>query len=146
MDENSGATEVAGEESGSALRQKLEAEIAARKAAETANSELAAQVVILQGGFDRLSPQDLAGIPTNELATKAAELQTAKATEAETLFRAEALKRGIQLPVQETVDEPSTPPSGWNRVASLGTLGGTPPGQIVKQPKGADELLESVWS
>lgn len=131
-------TEVT-EESGTALRSKLEEAIAANREFEKTTQSLAAKVVILENGFSYVKPEDLAGVPVDEFAAKAAEIQAAKAAERESIFRQEAEARGIQF---DSTAKPATADPAISRVASLGNLGGTPVGQQRPQPQTPDDWLD----
>lgn len=143
MDESTG-TEVSTEESGSALRAKYEAEMKARQDAERVNHELASTVVILQGSHDLVKASDLAGVQADQLAAKAAELQTQRVKERDDFFAAEAARRGIRLDAPS--ETPSALPEGMSRVASLGSLGGTPPSQVKPTLETADDYLNAAFS
>jgi hypothetical protein len=136
------STEVTGEESGSSLRARLEAEIAAKNAALQANAELAAEVTIVKGGHSLVTQADLLNVPTDQLAAKAAEIQAQRAAERESIFRAEAAARGITL-TEAQAPAPAMDPA-LARVASLGSLGGTPPAQNRPVPSTADEMLDAA--
>ena len=136
------STEVS-PESGSALRTQLEQEIAQKRAALEENQRLASTVVILQHGLDRVKPEDLTGVPTEQLAAKAAEIHQARVAEEEAIFARVAAAKGIKLDgVPTSTTEAVTPlPDGLIRASSLGTLGGVPIGQLKPQPQTADEMI-----
>ena len=138
MDDSTVATS---EESGSTLRTRLEEALKANKELGDANKALSAEVVITRSGLTLVKPADLAGVETDQLAAKAAEIEATRTAEREQMFIAEAARRGITLTPSIDATTPVVN-SALNRVASLGSLGGVPPAQVKHVPVTADELLD----
>lgn len=116
------------QESGSTLRAKLEASIAEANALR----ETAAEATVK--GFKYVKPSDLAGVAPKEMASKALEIEAAKAAERDTLLREALAERGL---TDDQLDEalgklaggekPDSEPTAADRVASLGQLAGSAP-------------------
>lgn len=120
-----GTPEGNGEESGSALREKLETEIAAKTAAESTARELAAQQ------FKHVSPADLAGVPLGDLITKGQELEQAAEAQRQQILADALAERGLSpekiaemvgdKPASQTSTE--TQPQSFGSLATAGNLG-----------------------
>jgi hypothetical protein len=84
-----------GTESGSSLRDKLEAEIAARRDLESQLSSYKAKDLIAEKGWQHVNPDDLKGVGLAELETKGAELEASKAALKESVLKEVLSKQGI---------------------------------------------------
>lgn len=114
------------DQSGSTLRDKLEAAIALNKSLA---SQLATTVA---GGFKFVKPEDLAEVEPDQFTTKAQEIEEARKTQAEEYARqllAERFGSEVDLdsllPKAEAQPQPDS--GAADRLASLGQLGGVPP-------------------
>lgn len=74
-------------ESGGALRQKLEAALKTNAEKDAVIATYKATDVIKAQGYKYVTPQDLTGVPIDELAAKAAELEGQKQAAASTLLK-----------------------------------------------------------
>jgi hypothetical protein len=116
------------QESGGSLREKLESTIAANKALE---AELAKNVA---EKFRHVKPEDLTGVSYHEMAAKASQLEQAREEQRKQILLEALNERGIQ---GDDLDAALAKVTGTNagdqaqatsRLASVGTLQGTPPG------------------
>lgn len=109
------------EESGSALRAKLEAEIAKNKA----TAEVLASVVASSHKY--VKPEDLAGVDPTQLVEKATEIEAKRAAEREELLREVLQERGLaDEKLEEIIGSKSESDGAADRIASLGQLNGAP--------------------
>lgn len=131
------ATEDHSEESGTALRAKLEAALAENKVLRSTAATTVAQT------FKYVKPEDLADVAPDQIAAKAQEIETARTADAEALVKKFLVDRGVAEGDLESVmanlgqaKPAATAGADDALIASLGTLGGTPiQPQIV--PEGA---------
>lgn len=124
----------AGQESGSALRQKLEESIETNKGL---TQVLASKI---SKDFRYVKPEDLATVSFDQMEARAAELEAQRAEERATVLRESLAERGLegddleaalaQLAGKGDEPKPNTAPAS-SRVASLGSLGGAPVTQDV---------------
>lgn len=112
-------SDESGQESGGALRANLEATNAENKVLREA---LTTQVV---GRFKYVSPEDLAGVAPNDLDAKAAEIETQRAEQRQSLLNEELKARGLSdKQIAEIVGQSSvgTPPT-QSASPDLGNIG-----------------------
>lgn len=94
------------QESGSSLRQKLEAALAENKALKAKQAELVAKDVIRDKGLSLVKPEDLADVAPEEIEAKAAELQKAKEAEMRSTIRTVLAQKGVaEDDLDEAVDD-----------------------------------------
>lgn len=74
-------------ESGGALRTKLEEALRAKAEVDAKLAGYEAKDVISAQGYKYVTPQDLTGVPSTELAAKAAELENTKLDQAKAILR-----------------------------------------------------------
>jgi hypothetical protein len=132
--DGSGSAEATTEESGGALRQRLEATLAEKAAAEAKAAQALAELTVVKSGFKFVKTEDLVGIAHEEMAAKAAELEQTRAQERETVLREALVERGVAdgdldaalkaLAGQATADPPAV--NAATRAAQLGNLTGPP--------------------
>jgi hypothetical protein len=120
-----GVVDESNNESGSALRERLEATIEASKAtAAELNRRVAA-------AHEFVTPEDLAGVPLDQLDTRAAEISQARAAERTELLKEELKRRGVAEDQLEAalanLGVATQAPPVSSQVASLGSLPGTVP-------------------
>lgn len=125
MDEST-APEGASQESGKELREKLESAIAESKRLQEENKRLAATVVIKDQGLDRVKPEDLLDVPSDELEAKAKEIQEARRAEEEAIFARIAREKGLNV---DELEAKGGIPEGLSRAGGLGSITGSLPGQ-----------------
>lgn len=85
-----------GTESGGQLRAKLEAALAANKTLTEEVLGFKAEKVISAKGFKFVTPEDLHGVGLDELETKAAEVEAAKAAQRESVVKQVLADKGLQ--------------------------------------------------
>lgn len=117
-----------------ALRQKLEEALQANRQLADSNRSLTIEKVI-RDGASYVKPEELATVPLGEVATTAARLQ------AERVALREQLR--TELVTELGVPATSSPDNqAQARVASLGSLGGTPPPATApREPRNARERI-----
>ena len=94
-----------GTESGGALREKLEAELAENKALREA---LATEVV---GSFKYVKPEDLSQVAPNELRDRAAQIEQERQAERQDLLKSELAAKGWdEKQIEEFLGNEGTPP------------------------------------
>lgn len=136
------------QESGSALRQKLEAALAKERAATKAAAEAVSK------GFKFVKPEDLQDVEAHELSEKAAEIEQNRAAEQDRLLRQALADRGFADEDLDTAisklkggNEPASSDEGAaERVASLGSLGGTAPSKPEPQLFGEDRIRAAIYA
>lgn len=115
------------QESGGALRDNLEAAIAETKALKKVLAETTA------GSFQYVKPEDLMDVAPNDLATKAAEIEQARATERQEVLKSELTARGWTEEQIEQTLAAEAPKAEQKREqtqnvqSALNGLGGGPP-------------------
>lgn len=118
------------QESGSALREKLESTIAANKALE---AELAKNVA---EKFRHVRPDDLTGVSYHEMAAKAAQLEQEREEQRKQILLEALSERGLQGDDLDAAlakiagGSGESTGSSTSRIASSGTLQGTPPAAV----------------
>jgi hypothetical protein len=122
------------EESGSVLRGKLEAAMAAEKAWKSKALE-----ALTKG--THVTPADLADVTVDELETKVAEVNKAREAERTSIFEAELKARGLSL---DSIGKPAQADDPMSRVASLGSLNGTPPSRHQPEPADAKARIQAA--
>lgn len=134
-------TEEKSEESGSALRAKVEA----------ANAENKALRELYAGTFKHVKADDLAGVVPAEFATKAAEIETARLAERDAIAKEVLAERGLPVEDLDTVLQTLNQPQAGGaddgaaaRIASLGQLGGTVPNLTPTNVFGADRIAAAL--
>ena len=114
------------EESGSALRAKLEAALAEANQLRSQSASLLAEKVVRDEGLKYVKPEDLTGVDSSQLADKAREIEAARTAERNELLQSVLAENGLTL---EGVGAKTSADDAASRVASLGKLGGVPPSQ-----------------
>jgi mannitol-1-phosphate/altronate dehydrogenase len=105
-------------ESGTALRAKLEAALAENKALRTTAATTVAQT------FKYVKPEDLAEVAPDQIAVKAQEIEAARTADAEALVKKFLADRGV---AEGDLAKPEPAAAGAGAlIASLGSLGGQP--------------------
>jgi hypothetical protein len=139
-----GVPDESGNESGSALREKLEATIEANKATA---AELNRRVA---SAHEFVTPEDLAGVPLDQLDAKAAEISQARAAERQALLVEELKRRGVAEDQLEAAlanlgVKPQEQPAP-SQVASLGQLPGNVPAvnQVPEGVRGYDRIRAAI--
>jgi hypothetical protein len=122
-----------GSESGSKLREKLEAEIAKNRVLH----EKLTERIVREHKF--VSVEDLKGVSYDQLEAHAAEVEKAKTEQRSTILRETLVEKGIpedqlDAALERLVgSEKATPPPATTRVASLGGLQGTAPQKVPQE-------------
>lgn len=137
-------------ESGSGLRAKLEAALGTIKTYETELIGFKAEKVIQEKGLKHISAADLAGIPLNELDTKAPELDAAKAQQAESLFRSTLAARGLSGDQLEsalavlTGSAPEPASAVLDRIRKVGSVQAAAPASPTEQGLYGEDLIRAA--
>lgn len=116
------------EESGSTLRQKLEAAIAEANAWKS-------QAIGLAGASHKgIKADDFEGVAPDQFSAKAKEIAEARAAEREALLKEALAERfGPDVDLDSVLSNPASQPADDGaaaRIASLGSLGGSPPSAV----------------
>lgn len=136
-----------GQESGSALRQKLELALTRERAAR----KVAADAVVAQ--FKGVTVEDLHEVDPEEFATKAAEIAEARAAERQRILREALSEAGLPTDELDTaISRLRSAPQGddgghetaADRVNALGALGGMVPTKSEPQLWGEDRIRAAV--
>jgi len=123
------------EESGGALRDRLEEALKANTELGARNRTLEVQVAVQ--GFKYVKPEDLNDVPIDQVQAKAEALEASRIADREAM-RAEVMAE-MNL---KTAGESKPLDPAITRVAALGTLGGTPPGEQKPVPQTPDDWLD----
>ena len=127
-------------ETGSELRERLEAALAENKALRGTTASVVASA------YKYVRPEDLDGIDPGQLMDKAKEVEAARTEERRRIFEETAKELGLDISTQ-----PSAPPGkddSASRFASLGSLTGTPlkppdPGEGLVGPDRVEAVLQA---
>lgn len=132
--------DLSGSESGGTLRQKLEDALAANRTLHTELVGYKAKDVIGAEGFKYVTPEDLVGVPLGDLAAKAAEIETSKKEQRQTVLRDVLTERGVpadQLDkaLEALIGKPEQSQQNATDgvLNSLGRIQGSAPGTLPEQ-------------
>ena len=150
MDEGLFDDETDGPESGGKLRQKLEAEIQARRKVEQELVSLKAKDLIQAKGLKYVTPEDLSGTNLNQLEVKALEVEQAKAEQRRALLRDVLSAKGyedaeLDTAVEAFLGESSEPAPQTVPLSQLGRIQGTAPQPVeTKNLFGVDKIRAGI--
>lgn len=126
-------------ESGSELRERLEAVLAENKALRGTTTKVVASA------YKYVKPEDLDGVDPDQLMDKAKELEAARIEERRRIFEETAKELGLEISADQT-SKPAGKDETASRIASVGSLTGTPlkppdPGEGLTGPARIEAVL-----
>lgn len=117
-------------ETGSELREKLEAALAENQTLRSTTS------TVVASAYKHVRPEDLEGVDPSELIEKAKQVEAARIEERKRIFEETAKELGIDINVAKQATPAQGAADAASRIASLGSLTGTP----MQQPDPAEGL------
>lgn len=145
------AQDLDGAEGGGALRKKLEAALAENATLTGRLTTLEAQNLIQTKSYKLISPEDLAGVPLDELAEKAESLEAERAKQGEASLRRTLEARGLTGDdLESTVasvfgNDDAASAAALGRIRSIGSTTGTPISRVVEEAEpGYDRIRRAL--
>lgn len=134
-------------QSGGSLRRTLEDALAENRDLKAENIGFKAKEIIAAQGFKYVTPEHLAGVALDDLATKAAEIEQAKAEERNSVLKSVLAERGIADDQIEAAlgqllqPEAAAQQAAATRVSQLNRLQGNAPGTLPDQALWGVDLI-----
>jgi hypothetical protein len=137
---------------GGKLRERLEETLKANRDLAAEVSNFRAEKAISEGGFKHVSPEDLKGIPADQIAAKAAEVEAAKLGQREAVLKSVLAERGVpEKDLDAAVanllgDEKSQQAAALSHVLSAGRVGGVIPQLLDPNSLTPDQMISAGLS
>lgn len=144
--------DLSGSESGGTLRQKLEDALAANRDLHTQLVGYRAKDVIGEKGFKYVTPEDLTGVPLDDLADKAAEIEQSKQAQRETVLREVLTERGVPEDQFDTAlaallgNGQSTQSPADSVITNVSRIQGAAPGTLPDQNVYGEDRIRAAYA